>query len=105
MMKDEVGGKQITEKVGLRSKLYAIKIQDPTPDDKKKERKCKGVKKSVVKNNITFEHYKNCLFNNVNYNAKFDTLRSRKHEITTECITKVALSANDDKRIIIPNPE
>lgn len=97
MMKDEARGKKIIEKVGLRSKLYTIKTQD------EEEKKCKGVKKSVVKSNITFEHYKDCLFNNVNYNVKFNTLRSRKHEITTECITKVALSANDDKRIIIPN--
>ena len=29
-------------------------------------------------------------------------MRSRRHEITTECITKIALSANDDKRHIIP---
>ena len=69
----------------------------------KGDRKCKGFKKTVVKNNITFENYKDCLFNNTTYHAKFSTLRSRKHEITTECITKVALSANDDKRHIIPN--
>ena len=35
--------------------------------------------------------------------AKFNTLRPRKHEVTTECVRKVALSANDDKRHIIPN--
>ena len=66
-------------------------------------KKCKCVKKSVVKDSITFESYKDCLFNNTTYQAKFNTLRSRKHEITTDCITKVALSANDDKRYIIPN--
>ena len=31
------------------------------------------------------------------------TLRSRKHEINAECITKTALSASDDKRYIVPN--
>ena len=31
------------------------------------------------------------------------TFRSRKHEIFTEEINKVALSADDDKRIILPD--
>ena len=67
------------------------------------ERKCKGVKKSVVKDTLTVEHYEDCLWNETTYCAKFNTLRSRKHNITTECITKVALTANDNKRITIPN--
>lgn len=71
--------------------------------DNEDHKKCKGVKKTVVKNCITFDEYKDCLFNNTTYNAKFNTFRSRKHEVTTECITKVALSANDDKRYVIPN--
>ena len=91
-----VHGKIITEFVGLRSKLYAYEVDENT------DKKCKGVKKSVVKNSITFENYKDCLFNNVTNQAKFNTLRSRKHEITTDCITKI-LTANDDKRYIIPN--
>ena len=97
MMKYEAGGKIITEFVGLRSKLYAYKVGENT------DKKCKGVKKSVVKNSVTFENYKDCLFNNVTYQAKFNTLTSRKHEITTDCITKIALTANDDKRYVIPN--
>ena len=72
-------------------------------NDWKADKKCKGVKKAVVKNSITFENYKDCLFNGVTHRARFNTLRSRRHEITTECITKVALSANDDKRCVIPN--
>ena len=52
MMKDETGGKQITEFVGLRSKLYSFKI------DEKEEKKCKGVKKPEVKRTINFKDYK-----------------------------------------------
>ena len=66
-------------------------------------KKCQGVKKPIVKNHITFDHYKDCLYENKTFNATFNTLRSRKHEVTTELMTKVALSANDDKRYIIPN--
>ena len=100
MMKDEAGWNSISKFMGLRSKLYAYKM-----DDGKADKKCKGVRKSVVKNSITFENYKDCLFNGVTDRAKFNTLRSRRHEITTECITKVALSANDDKRHVIPNDQ
>ena len=54
--KDEAGGKQIVDFVGLRSKLYSYKM------DEKMENKGKGVKKQVIKNKITFDDYKNCLF-------------------------------------------
>ena len=55
MFKDEAAGKQIEEFVGLRSKLYSYKMAG---EDHKK---CKGVKKNVVKNAITHEDYKDCL--------------------------------------------
>ena len=45
MMKDEDAGESISEFVGLRSKLYAYKM-----DDGKADKKCKGAKKAVVKN-------------------------------------------------------
>ena len=46
MFKDEVGGKIIEEFVGLRAKLYAYKMFEGKKEEKKK---CKGVKKSVIK--------------------------------------------------------
>lgn len=57
-MKDECNGKQMTEFVGLRPKLYAFRV-----DNNEGEKKCKGVKKAVVKDFLTFENYKDCLFN------------------------------------------
>ncbi len=42
--KDEAGGKIIQEFVGLRAKLYAYKMLDG-----KEEKKCKGIRKPVVK--------------------------------------------------------
>ena len=44
MFKDEVAGKQITHFVGLRPKLYSYKVED-----EKELKKCKGIKKNVVK--------------------------------------------------------
>ena len=55
--KDEVGGKQITHFVGLRPKLYSFKVEDNS-----ETRKAKGVKKNVIKNALSFEDYKKCLF-------------------------------------------
>jgi hypothetical protein len=57
-MKLETGAKQIEEFVGLRSKLYASKMAE----DGDEEKKCKGVKKTVIRNEITFNNYKECLF-------------------------------------------
>ena len=97
MFKDETGGKQIEEFVGLRSKLYAYKLCGS------EEKKCKGVKKGVVKNEITFKDYKKCLFSQETQYKSMNTFRSRKHNIYTEKITKIALSADDDKRVISEN--
>ena len=44
MFKDEAGGKQISEFVGLRAKLYSYRM-----DEGEEEKKCKGMKKVVVK--------------------------------------------------------
>ena len=57
LMKDELGGKIMTKFVTLRQKLYSYKKLDSSED-----KKCKGIKKCVVKKTLTFEDYKTCLF-------------------------------------------
>ena len=56
LMKDELGGKIITEFVTLRPKTYSY-----LPDDGKEGKKAKGTKKCVIKRTIKFNDYKNCL--------------------------------------------
>ena len=46
--KDEVAGRQITHFVGLLPKLYSFKVEGL-----KETRKCKGIKKNVIKHEIT----------------------------------------------------
>ena len=46
--KDETGGLLITEFVGLRPKMYSIKLEDG-----KEKKTGKGIKKSVLKNEVT----------------------------------------------------
>ena len=95
MFKDEAGGKQIEEFVGLRSKLYSYKLHE------KEHKRCKGVKKSVVAKTITHEDYKNCLRTKNEQLRTMNVIRSHLHDTYTEQINKVALSADDDKRIIL----
>ena len=96
MMKDEAGGRIIEEFVGLRAKLYSYKMFEG-----KEEKKCKGIKRSVVKKDISHEDYRYCLFSEKPQMRKMNVIRSRGHEIFSETVNKIALSANDDKRIIM----
>ena len=96
MMKDEAGGKIIEEFVGLRAKLYSYKMFEG-----KEEKKCKGIKKVVIKKQISFDDYKECLLSKQTQMRKMNVIRSHQHEIYSETVNKIALSANDDKRIIL----
>ena len=96
--KDEVDGRQISHFVGLRSKLYSFNIED-----KGEIRKAKGVQKNVIKKSLEFEDYKKCLFSEEEVTREMNTIRSRNQEIFSMKINKVALPANDDKRIICEN--
>ena len=101
LVKDETGGKIIEEFIGLRSKLYSNKIHEGKKEAKHEVKKCKGVKKNVVKNKITHEDYKNCLFERQSKLVKMNVIRSRDYNFFTETVNKVALSCEDDKRIIL----
>ena len=82
-MKDELGGKIMTEFVVLRAKTYSYLI-----DDGSKDKEAKGTKKCVIKRKLKFENYKNCLEcseleNKINYLEKkneinIDSLKKKK---------------------------
>lgn len=93
LFKDEMGGQIIKEFVGLRSKLYCIKTIDKTI------KKAKGTKKSVIRK-LNISDYKNVLYNCNVIRKKNVLFKSIKHEIFTQSVNKVALSSNDDKRIL-----
>ena len=93
MFKDEVAGKQITCFVGLRPKLYSFRIEED-----KEVRKCKGIKKNVIKKKLDFDDYVQCLFTGRKEMRKMKIIRSEKHEIYSKEVNKVALSNEDDKR-------
>ncbi|CAH3144720.1 unnamed protein product, partial [Porites evermanni] len=96
MFKDEVAGKQITHFIGLRPKLYTFKIEDGYTT-----KKCKGVKKNVVKKGIDFEHYFECLFTGEKQMRTMKIIRSENHDIYSKEVNKIALSSEDDKRKVL----
>ena len=96
MFKDEVAGKQITHFVGLRSKLYSFKVEED-----KTTKKCKGIKKNVVKKGIQFEDYVKCLFSGEKQMRKMNIIRSENHNIYSKEVNKIALSNDDDKRKVL----
>ena len=96
MFKDEVAGKQITCFVGLRPKLYSFKLEDEILT-----KKCKGIKKNVVKKKLDYEDYVDCLFLGKKQMRSMKIIRSEKHDIYSKEVNKVALSNEDDKREVM----
>ena len=94
--KDEAAGVPICEFVGLRSKMYSY-----IKDNQKGGKTAKGIKKSVIKEDITHENYKDTLLNSEQMHHKMKTIRSENHQLSSYEINKVSLSCFDDKRYIL----
>ena len=95
LMKDELGGKIITEFVTLRPKTYSY-----LTDDGKEDKIAKRTKKCVIKRMIKFNDYKNCLLKDEILLKSEQRFISKKHDVYTENINKIVLSNDDDKRIV-----
>ena len=95
LMKDELGGDIITEFVALRHKAYSYVTNNFI-----EMKKAKGTKKCVVNKMLRFNNYKKCLFDNVKVLKSQQRFKSENHEVYTENINKIALSCDDDKRIV-----
>ena len=63
LMKDELAGRVMTKFVALRPKLYLYKTLSGHGG-----KKCKGVKKCMVKKTLDFDDYKHCLLTDVGEN-------------------------------------
>ena len=94
--KDETGGIPIQEWIGLRAKMYSLKL-----DDGHEKKTGKGIKKSVLKKEITHDDYKQCLFSQEEYYHSMKTFRSQQHHLYTVSQYKKSLSPYDDKRFIL----
>lgn len=86
----------ISEAFFLKPKQYALKFLS-----KVEKKKCKGIKKVVVKKQIKFENYMDCLKNCTIVKKTQNCIRSKNHKLYTLKEEKIALSSEDDKRFQI----
>ena len=95
LMKNELGGYIITEFVALRPKAYSYRT-----DDLGELQKAKGTKKCIIKKMLKFNDYKKFLFEKEKILKSQQRFKNENHSVYTECINKIALSCDDDKRIV-----
>ncbi|XP_070170724.1 uncharacterized protein [Polyergus mexicanus] len=95
-MKDENAGAIMTEFIGLRTKMYALRVAG-----KSDTKRIKGVKSGVVARTITFDDYARCLRQGIEMKREQFCIRSELHEMYTVSELKIALSPHDDKRYTI----
>ena len=69
----------------------------------KEKKRNKGVKKYVVKNELKFNYYEDCLFNSNVILKSQQRFKSELHNVYTEEVNKIVLSSNDDKRVWTSN--
>ena len=115
MFKNEAGANEITHFAGLNSKFYGLIIKILYKKDEKDEKikeiepedelisKAKGVKKNVIKEYLTFEDYKKCLLSGKKVMRGMNMFKPKNHDIYSTTVNKVALSPNDDERLICSN--
>ena len=101
LMKDEFGGKIMTEFTVLRPKLYAYRKLDG-----KEDKRYKRIKKCVVKKTLGFNDCKKCLFDPLDGMGKSKSIYRKqlkfiikRHEVHTVEVNKVVLNRDDDNRI------
>ena len=86
LMKDELGGKIMTEFVALRAKMYAYRKIDRLVAQHEHfvacdEKRCKGTKKCVVSEGLTIDDYKTCLFDGETIYREQMLFENKKHEV------------------------
>ena len=68
-------------------------------DDDSEHKKTKVTKQCVIKRELMFENYKDCLFNDKTILKSKQRFKSDHHDVYTERINKIALSSDYDKRL------
>ena len=99
--KDEMDGKIITNFIALRPKMYCLKVFN----EKKVEKKAKGVPKLKVKRDLEMKDYEATLHEHIPKNVNFNAIRSKNHQIYSINQSKVGLTSYDNKRYWLNDTE
>ena len=96
--KNALGKGHMSEFIALSPKVYAYKqvLVDKTLAEDKKAR---GPCKKVSKKTLSFDHYKQCLFNNDIVKCIHCRKKSIPHSVDTLQINQIALKNSDNKRL------
>ncbi|XP_025196300.1 uncharacterized protein LOC112595357 [Melanaphis sacchari] len=98
LFSDETDGLIMTEFCALRAKSYAYIL------DGREKIKAKGIRRHVVKNHMTFNDHKKCLFGEeeeMDVRRENVSIRSFKHRLMTIKSNKLTFNNFDDKRVIL----
>jgi len=105
MFSDETDGRIMTEFCALRAKSYAYKILGEDGINVKENIRAKGIRGHVVRNHMTFEGHRRCLFegNGLDDDNRQPNMciRSFNHQLTTVKSNKITYNNYDDKRIVL----
>jgi hypothetical protein len=107
--RDESAGNIILEFIGIRSKVYSILSCEEkdlpflfnNPNFLLTKKICKGIRRNVIKNDITHEHYRKCVSNIESVSASMHILRSNNHSISLQNVNKIAFTSFDCKRFLL----
>ena len=103
-MKDELCVKIMTEFVALRGKMYPYRKRGEEKNwrrstAKLEEKQCKGTRKCVVAEGLTFDYHKTCLFDGETVYREQMLFENKKHKFYTVNKHKIALNRDDDKKL------
>ena len=97
--KDENCGNYMTEVIGLKSKCYITEVKNRSSKLKKSNVVCKGVTKTA-RAQLTMQTFRNVVKDFQVVHAEMYCIRSKKHNLYTQKLRKIALSTTDDKRYL-----
>ena len=83
-LKDELWGRIVKEFCALRAKTYSYLMGGDN-----EVKKAKGTKKCVIKRELMFENYKDCLFNGEVILKSQQRFKSDHHKLYTEEVNKI----------------
>ena len=106
LMKDDQGGKIMTNFVALREKMSAYRKIDCLTAQHEHfvaccKKRYKGIKKCVVAESLRLDDYKTCLFDGEIVYREQILFENKKHQVYTVNKHKIALTRDHDKRLCL----